>query len=105
MNQSLPSLKWSAVLLLGAFLLAHHSAFAASKAEPIPPVIDEQPISRIATAGGHVVLSVAAHGTSSLQYQWFTSNHTVPVADSAASAAPRTLVVGRELGQRHEFLR
>jgi len=84
------------VLLLGASLLSPHTAAAASKAEPIPPVIDEQPIARTATAGGHVVLSVAAHGTSSLQYQWFTSNHTVPVADSARISGSTNAVLNIE---------
>lgn len=96
MNRVLPSLKWPALLLLAAALLSPRAAHAAQKAEPIPPVIDEQPIGRTATAGGHVVLSVAAHGTAPLQYQWFTANHTVPVADGARISGSTNSVLNIE---------
>jgi hypothetical protein len=95
-NLVLPSLKWPALLLLGIVLTSPLNTRAAQKAEPIPPVIHEQPIGRTATAGGHVVLSVAAHGTSPLQYQWFTGHHTVPVADSARISGSTNSVLNIE---------
>jgi hypothetical protein len=84
-NRVLPSLKWlrGAGLVLAVTLLSVHTASAAVKAAPDLPVIDEQPIGRIATAGGPVILSVKATSTSPLYYQWFTNNHTQPITNSA----------------------
>lgn len=48
-----------------------------------PPVIDEQPIGRTATAGGHVTLSVLAHGTAPLAFQWFANFGDTPLTNSA----------------------
>lgn len=53
------------------------------KAGTDAPVIDEQPIGRVATAGGHVTLSVLAHGTAPLRFQWFTNNHAQAITNSA----------------------
>ena len=72
MNLVLPSLKWLRFvpLLLAALLISIHPASAGTKAEPIPPVIDEQPIGRYVSVGGHLALFVAAHGNAALTYQW-----------------------------------
>ena len=48
-----------------------------------PPVIDEQPIGRKATAGGFVVLSVVAHDTVPMTFQWYTNNTTTPLQNSS----------------------
>ena len=45
-----------------------------------PPVIDEQPIGRIVTDGGHVAFSVLVHGTVPFSYQWRKSGQ--PLANN-----------------------
>jgi len=65
-------------LIMGLSLLAA-SVAPARDSEQVPnvvgdpPVIDEQPIGRIVTDGGHVALSVLVHGTVPLSYQWWKS--------------------------------
>jgi hypothetical protein len=58
------------ILLIGLSLLITFRAAAQGKAAGNPPVIDEQPIARTVSEGGHVTLSVFAHGTAPLSYQW-----------------------------------
>ena len=64
------------VLILFIALLAAGVIPQTAAAQPIaaapgdPPLILDQPIGRVASAGGHVALSVAVDGTS-LHYQWF----------------------------------
>ena len=55
-----------AIALLGCQLAAGISPSAAN-----PPIIDEQPIGRVATEGSPVALSFLAHGTGTLTYQWW----------------------------------
>jgi hypothetical protein len=63
-------------LLLVGMLSAINSALAGSASEKIPsaagnpPVIDEQPVGRSVSVGGHVALSVLAQGTAPLIFQW-----------------------------------
>jgi len=57
-------------VLFVAILLLGWPAAAAIKAGGEVPIIDEQPIGRNATEGGHATLSVLAHGTAALTYQW-----------------------------------
>jgi hypothetical protein len=64
------SLLRSILLGLALISLAGMQSPAATKAPGDPPVIDEQPIGRNVTVGGHVALSVLAHGDSALTYQW-----------------------------------
>jgi hypothetical protein len=82
-TKDVPSLKWAVVIALGLALFNPQFTNAATKAAGEPPVIDEQPIGRVATAGGHVVLSVLAHATAPMTFQWFTNNHTQPITNSA----------------------
>jgi hypothetical protein len=58
------------LLLLISILLTTWRTSAATKAAGDPPVIDEQPIGRKVTEGGHATLSVLAHGTGPLTFQW-----------------------------------
>ncbi len=65
------------LLLSGLLLLSGWRVAAAQKAIGDPPIIDEQPIGRHATEGGHVTLSVLAHGTGALTYQWRKGSEAV----------------------------
>lgn len=93
MNQLLPSLKWLrlALLLLGVALAAPHHLRAASKAEPLAPIIDEQPVGRRISEGGHLTLSVQAHGTAALTYEWRKGES--PLADDARVSGATTDVL------------
>ena len=79
-------LRW--LLLCVPLLACGQSGAAATGSEKIPsaggnpPVIDEQPIARTVTAGGHVALSVLAHGTALLSFQWFTNASTTALTNS-----------------------
>ena len=43
-----------------------------------PPVIDQQPIERVISEGGHVTLSVSARGTAPLSYEWLKNDVPLP---------------------------
>lgn len=60
----------AAMLRVAGSLVASQAGFAPA-ADPGGPVIDRQPIARLATEGGPVAFSVIAHGTSALSYQWW----------------------------------
>jgi hypothetical protein len=59
------------LLLSGLILLSGWRASAVVNAVGDTPVIDEQPIGRRATEGGHATLSVLAHANTTITYQWF----------------------------------
>lgn len=46
-----------------------------------PPVIDEQPVGRVATEGGPVALSILAHSPKLLKYQWWKNGQ--PLTNTA----------------------
>ena len=48
------------------------------KAVGDPPVIDEQPIGRVVSEGGHATLLVVAHGTAPLSYRWTRNGVELP---------------------------
>ncbi len=61
------------VLVVAQWLEAFAASVSPGKipsASDSPPVIDEQPIGRVVSAGGHVTLSVLAHATGPMAFQW-----------------------------------
>lgn len=77
MTGVLPSLKSmaAALLLAGGFTVATHAA--TPKAGGIAPGLTVQPIGRIASADGHVALSINATGQPPLSVQWFRNQQLV----------------------------
>ena len=62
-----------------AFLfLCISQAPAQTKAVGDPPAIDEQPIGRVVSEGGHAALLVVAHGTEPLSYHWMRNGTELP---------------------------
>lgn len=67
---------------LGFVLLLVASAAQAKVTQAVnPPVIDEQPIARVVTVSGHATLSVQAHSSSAMTFQWWNSSQ--PLANNA----------------------
>jgi hypothetical protein len=59
------------------FLFVGHAP-AQTKTIGDPPSIDEQPIGRVVSEGGHATLSVVAHGTEPLSYHWMRDGLELP---------------------------
>lgn len=57
-----------------------------------PPVIDEQPVGRIATEGGPLALSIMAHGTAPITYQWWKNGQ--PLTNTARLTGATNAVLG-----------
>ena len=58
-----------------------------------PPIIDEQPMGRVATEGGPVAFSILAHSPKLLKYQW--QKDGVPLTNSARLTGATTGVCVR----------
>jgi hypothetical protein len=64
---------------------------AQTKAAGNPPVIEQQPIGRVVSEGGHVTFSVTATGTSPLSYEWRKNGLPLPTSPHIAGNATAVL--------------
>jgi hypothetical protein len=91
MRSVLPSSKSAAGLACLLILFAALTASADTKAGGSAPVIDEQPISRVATEGGPVSFFVVAHAPAAMTFEW--RKGTVPLTnDSRVSGATNSVL-------------
>jgi hypothetical protein len=70
---------------------ATHTARAGAKAGGTAPVIDEQPISRVATEGGPVSFFVAAHANAAMTFEWRKGTQAL-TNDSRVSGATNSVL-------------
>jgi hypothetical protein len=75
------------VLILGAAVATR----ADTPNAEAPLIIEDQPIARIVSVGGHVTLSITATGAPSLIYQWFKG--TQPVGNNSRISGASTAVL------------
>jgi hypothetical protein len=79
----------SLLVLALTFVVGGYGLNAANRiprASGTPPVIDEQPIGRTVTEGGFVALSVLAHATAPMSYQWWKAGQLL-TNDTRVSSA------------------